>query len=125
MFNRHTRHTFQLLALSTTISAASCAAAAPSAKNRAANVVSPQPPQAKAAFDNPHVWQTHATSVAVFKNGLGFFIREGKVALRDGWCLAEQVPPATFGTLAIYSLDADELVDVIGSGPGEVIEFDG
>lgn len=74
---------------------------------------------------NPHLWKTKTTSVAVFKNGLGFFMREGDVRLRDGWCLARQIPPATFGTLAIYSLNKDELVDVVGSGPGEVVDFDG
>jgi hypothetical protein len=74
---------------------------------------------------NPHVWKPRTTSVAVFKNGLGFFLREGKVQLREGWCTAERVPPATFGTLAIYSLDGKQLVDVVGSGPGEVVEFDG
>jgi hypothetical protein len=75
--------------------------------------------------DNAHVWQPRVTSVAVFKNGLGFFLREGAADLRDGWCLAGEVPPAHFGTLAIYAHGKDELVDIVGSGPGEVIEFDG
>ncbi|MEN6449527.1 MAG: hypothetical protein ABFC96_03465 [Thermoguttaceae bacterium] len=75
--------------------------------------------------DNPHVWRPKTRSVAVFKNGLGFFLREGPVALRDGWCLAEQVPPATFGTLAVYARGDKEVVDIVGSGPGEVVEFDG
>jgi hypothetical protein len=75
--------------------------------------------------DNPHVWKPRTRSVAVFKNGLGFFLREGEVKLRDGWCVAENVPPAAFGTLAIYDCDENEVVDVVGSGPGEVVEFDG
>lgn len=75
--------------------------------------------------ENPHLWKSHVTSVSVFKNGLGFFLREGQVSLREGWCVAGEVPPAHFGTLAIYSHAKDELVDVIGSGPGEVVEFDG
>jgi len=83
--------------------------------------------KAKAAEDqeNAHLWKPRVTSVAVFKNGLGFFVREGDVALRDGWCVAREVPPAAFGTLAIYSHAADEVVDIVGSGPGEVVEFDG
>lgn len=121
MDNRPGGHSHRLAALTIAISATACAVA-PAAENNAAKVEAP--PERKAAPDNPHVWKTHATSVAVFKNGLGFFIREGKAQLRDGWCLAEQVPPATFGTLAIYSLDAAEVVDVVGSGPGEVVEFD-
>ena len=75
--------------------------------------------------ENPHVWKPRTTSVAVFKNGLGFFLREGDVTLRDGWCVTKQVPPAAFGTLAIYSHDKKHLVDIVGSGPGEIVDFDG
>ncbi len=75
--------------------------------------------------ENPHLWKPRVAIVTVFKNGLGFFLREGAVSLRDGWCVAGEVPPAQFGTLAIYSHAADELVDIVGAGPGEVVEFDG
>ena len=75
--------------------------------------------------ENPHSWKPRVTSVTVFKNGLGFFMREGAIALRDGWCVAGEVPPAHFGTLALYSHVQDEVVDVVGAGPGEVVEFDG
>ena len=75
--------------------------------------------------ENPHVWKPRTRSVAVFKNGLGFFLREGEVKLRDGWCVAESVPPAAFGTLAIYAHSDKEVVDIVGSGPGEIVEFDG
>ena len=46
--------------------------------------------------ENPHVWKPQINSVAVFKNGLGFFVRQGEVALRDGWCHSEHgsKPPA-------------------------------
>jgi len=74
---------------------------------------------------NPHLWEPKTTSVSVFKNGLGFFLREGEVSLRDGWCVACEVPPAAFGTLAIFSEKQGEAVDVVGSGPGEVVAFDG
>jgi hypothetical protein len=75
--------------------------------------------------ENPHLWKPQIRNVAVFKNGLGFFVREGEVGLRDGWCVASQVPPAAFGTLAIYTQGDKELVDVVGSGAGEVVQFDG
>lgn len=73
---------------------------------------------------NPLVWRPKVTSVSVFKNGLGFFIAEGKVKLRNGWAIAPQVPPAAFGTLLIFSHEAGTLVDIVGSGSGEVVEFD-
>lgn len=75
--------------------------------------------------DNPSVWKPQTKSVAVFKNGLGFFMQEGNVELRDGWCVTKQIPPAAFGTLAIYAFDEKEVVDVVGSGPGDVVDFDG
>ncbi len=77
------------------------------------------------APDNPRVWKPDVRSVAVFKNGMGFFIRDGVAAPRDGWCVAGHVPPALFGTFAVYSLDGKRPVDVVGAGPGETVEFDG
>ena len=74
---------------------------------------------------NPYLWEPRTTSVAVFKNDLGFFLREGEVGLRDGWCTGRQVPPAAFGTLSIFSHKEGEIVDIVGSGPGELVEFDG
>ncbi len=73
---------------------------------------------------NQYVLDTKPTSVAVFKNGLGFFMREGEVNLDDGWCSAREIPPAVFGTLAIFSHDENETVDIVGAGDGHKIEFD-
>jgi hypothetical protein len=75
--------------------------------------------------DNPHVWEPTTDSVAVFKNGIGFFVRTGEVQLRDGWCVSGPVPPALFGTFAIYALDEGYSVDIVGAGSGEQVEFDG
>lgn len=79
----------------------------------------------EAPKSNPHLLKTRTTSVSVFKNGLGFFMREGTAQRRAGWVMAERIPPAKFGTLAIYSHNKDESVDIVGSGPGEIVEFDG
>lgn len=83
------------------------------------------PAAGAASDDNPHVWKPEVKSVAVFKNGLGFFIAEGDARLRDGWCVSGAVPPAVFGTFAVYSVDETRTVDVVGSGSGETVEFDG
>ncbi len=89
----------------------------------------PKPPATKPAEEdadsNPQLWKPKVRSVAVFKNGMGFFVRDGDGKLRDGWCLSKEVPPAAFGTLAIFAQGKNQLVDVVGSGPGEVVEFDG
>ncbi len=76
------------------------------------------------APENPYLWKPRTRSVAVFKNGFGFFMADAPTALRDGWCTAASVPPAAFGTLAIYSKTEGQTVDVVGAGPGEVVEFD-
>lgn len=75
--------------------------------------------------ESPYRWKPKVTSVTVFKNGLGFFLRQGKVALREGWCVSDAVPPAAFGTLAVFSHARNETVDIVGTGPGEVVAFDG
>jgi hypothetical protein len=80
---------------------------------------------AHAGEANPHVWSPKTKSVAVFKDGLGFFVREGDVALRDGWCMAREVPPAAFGTLAVYAHDEERMVDLVGTGDAQSVAFDG
>jgi hypothetical protein len=75
--------------------------------------------------ENPYLWKSKVTSVTVFKNGLGFFLREGQTNLRDGWCISGAIPPASFGTLAIYPHEEDRTVDIVGSGPGDIVEFNG
>jgi hypothetical protein len=74
--------------------------------------------------ESPYLWNGKIKSVSVFKNGYGFFVNQGQVDLRDGWCLTRQIPPAAFGTLAVFSTETDHVVDVIGAGTGEIIEFD-
>jgi len=74
---------------------------------------------------NPHIVKPKTKSVAVFKNGMGFFTREAVATLSDGWCYAGELPNAAFGTLAIYSTSADQVVDLVGAGAGESIHFDG
>ena len=74
---------------------------------------------------NAYLWKPQVKSVSVFKNGLGFYLREGDAVLRDGWVVSGGMPPAAFGALAIFSLNKNELVDIISSGPGEIVEFNG
>jgi hypothetical protein len=42
-------------------------------------------------------------------------MREGEVQLRKGWCVAEHIPPAAFGTLAVYAHDEKEAVDIVSN----------
>ncbi len=59
------------------------------------------------------VLNTKARNIAVFKNGLGFFMREGTVRLNDGWAVTEYVPNSSLGSLWISSLDKDSILEEV------------
>ena len=59
------------------------------------------------------ILNTKPKTIAVFKNGLGFFIREGQVELQDKWAVTEYVPQATLGSLWIGSLDEDTQIEEV------------
>src|SRR5690606_15619804 len=48
---------------------------------------------------------------------------EDEVELRDGWAIAADIPAAAFGTLAIFAREENAVVDIVGGGPGEKVEF--
>ncbi len=81
-----------------------------------------QPPETRTS---PRLWEPRTRSVTVFKDGYGFFVRDGEVTPTDGWAVAGALPPAAFGTLAFFSRDEREVVDVVGAGPGQRVDFDG
>lgn len=66
--------------------------------------------------ENPlPVLNTKPKTIAVFKNGFGFFTRGGEVELQDKWAVTEYVPMATLGSLWIGSLDKDsQLEEAVG-----------
>jgi len=51
------------------------------------------------------VLKTKPKILTVFKNGLGFFIREGTTDLKNGWAVTEEVPAAALGSLWVTSLE--------------------
>jgi hypothetical protein len=61
------------------------------------------------------ILETRAKTVALFKNGLGFVIREGETQLSNGWAVTNLVPEAALGTLWFGALDKDSrLEEVVG-----------
>jgi hypothetical protein len=54
-----------------------------------------------------------ARSLAVFKNGLGFFIRTGEAQLEDGWGMTEFVPQAALGTFWMATSAPGAYVDQV------------
>jgi len=57
------------------------------------------------------VLKTAPRILTVFKNGLGFFMREGTTPLRNGWAVTESVPSAALGSLWVTALDGDAIVE--------------
>jgi hypothetical protein len=64
-------------------------------------------------------------SVAVFRDGYGFFIREGQVKLEDGWATTNFVPNAIRGTVWIYPLDPADKIDTVITTHDNRIVFSG
>jgi hypothetical protein len=60
------------------------------------------------------VTSTKVVTVAAFKNGLGFFVRQGPAKLTNGWGVMHEVPSPSFGSLWLgvseQGASVDELV---------------
>jgi hypothetical protein len=66
-------------------------------------------------------FETKAKSVAIFKDGYGFFIREGTAKLQGGWCTTNYIPSAVLGTLFVYTKNAADGIDmVVATGDNKV-----
>ncbi len=76
-------------------------------------------PQRALTFD------TSLKSVAVFRDGYGYFVREGQVKLENGWATTNFVPNAIRGTIWVYSLDKDDRVDTVITTKDNHLEFSG
>ena len=68
-------------------------------------------------------FSTTLKSVAVFRDGFGYYTREGKVKLEDGWATTDLVPAAVKGTVWFYSLDKGDKIDTIVMGKENKITF--
>lgn len=83
---------------------------------------------AVAADKNPepakNAFKTKTKSVAIFKDGYGFFLREGKAALVDHWCMTDYIPKAVAGTFWLYTLEQGTVVDTVRSTGRNAIKFD-
>lgn len=74
--------------------------------------------QEKPATPTP---DTKPVSLAVFKNGLGFVVRQGKINLvEDGWGTIHTVPNATFGSLWLAPGDPGVILEEVIASQGTV-----
>jgi hypothetical protein len=63
--------------------------------------------------------------VAIFQDGFGYFVREGKVKLEDGWATAKSIPSAVRGTIWVYTVDGSDSIETLLSVKTNVIEAKG
>lgn len=77
----------------------------------------PAPPQHFA-------FESSLKTLVVFKEGFGFFIREGSALLENGWATTNLVPKAAIGTFYVYPLNATDRVETIVTTPEHLIPFE-
>jgi len=85
----------------------------------ACSAADPKAPQLTA-----NAFKTRPRSVAIFKDGYGFFIREGKTRLLDGWCMTDYIPKAVAGTFWLYTLEPGTAVDTVRATSRNQLSFD-
>jgi hypothetical protein len=69
-------------------------------------------------------FDTTLKSVAVFRDGYGYYVREGQVKLENGWATTGFVPNAIRGTVWVYTLDKGDRIDTVISTKDNKLEFD-
>ncbi len=68
-------------------------------------------------------FKTSLKSVAVFRDGFGYYVREGRVKLENGWATTDLVPAAIKGTVRFYTLDKGETIDQVVIGKENRLDF--
>jgi hypothetical protein len=65
------------------------------------------------AAEKSSAFVTETKKVAIFKDGYGFFMREGAAKLDSGWCTTNYVPNAVLGTLFFYAGEQQDGIDTV------------
>ncbi len=71
-----------------------------------------------------NTFETKLKSVSIFRDGFGYYVREGKVKLENGWATTNFIPQAIRGTVYVYTLDKDDKIDTVVTTPDNRIGFD-
>jgi hypothetical protein len=68
-------------------------------------------------------FQSELKTLVVFKEGFGFYMREGSAVLEDGWATTNLVPRAASGTFWVYPLNPADRVDTVVTTNDNRIQF--
>lgn len=71
-----------------------------------------------------NAFKTKTKSVAIFKDGYGFFVREGKARLYNGWAMTDFIPKATAGSFWFYTIEPNTRVSTVRSTGRNEIRFE-
>ena len=71
-----------------------------------------------------NAFKTKAKTVVIFKDGYGFFLREGRASLIDHWCMTDYIPQAVAGTFWLYSPDPGMAVTTVRSTGRNQVPFE-
>lgn len=69
-------------------------------------------------------FQSELKTLVVFKEGFGFYMREGSAVLEDGWATTNLVPKAASGTFWVYPMNPADRVDTVVTTNDNRILFD-
>ncbi|HEY0868678.1 MAG TPA: hypothetical protein VGE01_14935 [Fimbriimonas sp.] len=82
---------------------------------------------AACAFSQPEpknmTFGTRLKSVSVFRDGFGYFVREGRVKLENGWATTDLMPAAIKGSVWFYTTDKGDRIDTVVMSRENKIEF--
>jgi hypothetical protein len=63
------------------------------------------------AAQQSNLFETKTTAVAVYTDGLSYFVREGTATPTNGWAMTNFLPTAVTGSLRVHPLDGNVRVD--------------
>lgn len=85
----------------------------------------PKDPPKDAPKDEPKnlAFGTKLKSVAVFRDGFGFYRREGRAKLENGWATTSAAPAAVRGTIWVYATDPTDRIEMLVTTKENKVEF--
>lgn len=69
------------------------------------------------------LFETTLKSVAIFRDGYGYYVREGTVKLQDGWATTNFLPSAMRGSVYVYALSKGDSIDTLVSTRDNQLDF--
>lgn len=83
----------------------------------------PGPNQGLGPDSKNFAFESKLKTLVVFREGFGFFVREGSARLENGWVTTNLVPAATRGSFAVYSTNPADRIDMIVVTPDHQLKF--